>query len=220
MSSTISSHRSARQWCEHGSRARSSTSIAIRAALRFIPVRRRRNSSRRRPSTASRSIGQAERQTRPKSPSGGVFTSILTMRRSPARSLACARSISASRSSTPIPFAQSSRACSTASCQCSISARIPARAAIPDCARRLAPCWRRAGKRPSSTGASRAAGSRAPTASPSEGVEALQLELACRAYMQEPSVRRPRTGRRRSTKSARRRRARRSSACSRRFSRT
>ena len=61
MSSTILSHRSARHWCERGFRARSSTSIAIQAALRSIPVRRRRNSSQPRPSMANRSIGRAWR---------------------------------------------------------------------------------------------------------------------------------------------------------------
>jgi N-formylglutamate deformylase len=52
---------------------------------------------------------------------------------------------------------------------------------------------------------------------PGEGVEALQLELACRAYMHEPERQGPTTGRRRSTKSTRRRHARRSNAFSRRF---
>ena len=93
---------------------------------------------------------------------------------------------SASLSSTPIPFGQSFRACSRANCRCSISARIPARAATPDCARRSAPCWPRAGKRPSSTGASRAAGSRAPMGARAKASRLLQLELACRAYMHEP----------------------------------
>jgi N-formylglutamate deformylase len=56
---------------------------------------------------------------------------------------------------------------------------------------------------------------------PSEGVEALQLELACRAYIcTSPSVQGPTTGRRRSTKNARRRHARRSDAFSRRCSST
>ena len=50
---------------------------------------------------------------------------------------------------------------------------------------------------------------------PGEGVEAVQLELACRAYMPEPEGRRLGTGQRRSAKSSRRRRARRSGAFSR-----
>ena len=49
--------------CARGFRVPSSTSIAIRAAPRSIPVRRRRNCARPRPSTASRSIGRAERRT-------------------------------------------------------------------------------------------------------------------------------------------------------------
>ena len=81
-SSTISSRRSARRSCAQGFRARSSTSIAIRAAHRSIPARRRPSSARRRPSTASRSIAQGQRPTRPRSPSGGAFTSIPIMRRS------------------------------------------------------------------------------------------------------------------------------------------
>ncbi|MGC2785886.1 MAG: N-formylglutamate amidohydrolase [Roseiarcus sp.] len=68
----------------------------------------------------------------------------------------------------------------------STSARTPARAAPLDCAKRSAHCSPRVGKVPSSTGASRAAGLRAAYGKPSEGVEALQLELACRAYMREP----------------------------------
>ena len=52
------------------SRARSSTSIAIPPAPRSIPARRRPNSVRPPPSTASRSIGRAMRPTTQKSPSG------------------------------------------------------------------------------------------------------------------------------------------------------
>ena len=39
----------------------------------------------------------------------------------------------------------------------------------------------------SSTAASRAAGSPATTASPTSGVHAVQMELACRGYMREPA---------------------------------
>ena len=148
------------------------------------------------------------------------YTSILTMPRSPARSLACARSISASRSLTPIPFARSSRACSMANCQCSISARIPARAAIPGLREtvgavlaasgqtfvvdgRFKGGWiTRAYRRPAR--ASRRRSSSSPAAP------------TCRSR----SVRRPRTGRRPSTKSELRRPARRSNAFSRRSSST
>jgi N-formylglutamate amidohydrolase len=106
----------------------------------LIPARRRQNSSRRPRSTASRFIGPAERQTRLKSSSDGVFISLPTTWRSSPRLLACARSTSASRCSTPTPFGQSSRASSRASCRFSISARIQASAAALNCARQLAPC--------------------------------------------------------------------------------
>jgi N-formylglutamate amidohydrolase len=85
----------------------------IQAALRSIPVKRRRNSSQPRPLMASRFIGPAEPRTQQKSPSADVFTSTPIMRRSPARSRASARSTSGWLCSTPTPFGQSSRACST-----------------------------------------------------------------------------------------------------------
>ena len=202
-SSTILSSRSARPWCARGFRARSSTSIAIRAGPRFIPVRRRPNCARPRPSTASRSIGRAERRTRRRSASDGASTSIPTTPRSAARLRACA----ATFRRVALFDAHSIRSRDPASLRRRIAGvqsrdQFRARAAIPDCARRSARFSRRRVKAWSSTGASRAAGSRAPMASRSEGVEALQLELACRAYMREPERPAPTTGRRRSTKRA------------------
>ena len=180
--------RAARRDCgaHDGFRARSSTSIAIRAAPRSIPVRRRRNSSRPRPSTASRSIAQAWRQTQPKSQSGDVFTSILTMRRSAERSRACARSISASRCSTPIPFARSSRACSTANCPCSISGTNSGASCDPGLRETIGAVLAASGQTSVVDGRFKGGWITRAYGRPGEGVEAVQLELACRAYMQEP----------------------------------
>ena len=142
--------------------------------------------SRRRPSTASRSIGRARRRTRPKSPSGGVFTSIPTTRRSPSEiarlrqkhqrvALFDAHSI---RSIIPRLFdgelpvfnlgTNSGASCSPELRE-TIGAVLAASGQTSIVDGRFKGGW-----------ITRAYGR------PSEGVEALQLELACRAYMHEP----------------------------------
>ena len=83
--------------------------------------------------------------------------------------------------------ARSCRGSSKARCRCSISGRIPdvaARRSLSIRCRRSAP---RAGCRPSSTAGSRVATSRATMASRTSGVHAVQLELAMRGYLDEPT---------------------------------
>jgi hypothetical protein len=106
----------------------------------------------------------------------------------------------------------------TASCLCSISGPTPAQAAPPGCARRSAPCSPRAGERPSSTAASRAGGSPALMGGRAEGSRLCSSSLRAGPIWTSPSGRPLGTGQRRSTRPARRRRARRSGAFSRRSS--
>ena len=184
-SSMISPPASARRSSARRCRARSSTSTAIPAAPRSIPARRRPSFARRRPSTASRSIAPARRRTRrDRRATRALFRAL--SRRARRRDRAAARAHGASRSTTRTRSARASRACSMASCRCSTSE--PTRAA--PVRRRLRQAWaassRRAARATSSTAASKAAGSPAPSAIPQAGVDAIQMELACRAYMAEP----------------------------------
>ena len=139
--------RSARPSCARRFRARSSTSTAIPAAPRSIPGRRRRNSARRRPSTASRFIARARRPTRRRSPSAARALFRALSCGAPRRDRAPARRASARRALRRAfdPLA-SFRACSTANCRSSISARIPARAATRRCASASAASSPRAGE--------------------------------------------------------------------------
>ena len=130
--------------------------------------------------------GQAP--TRRRSPSGGGSISSPITPRSRAelaRLRATHRRVVLVR--RPLDPLARSRACSKASCRSSTSAPTTARAAIPRLTRggraRSAPP---AAPATSSTDGSRAAGSPAHFGRPQDGVHALQMELACRAYMPEP----------------------------------
>jgi hypothetical protein len=103
-----------------------------------------------------------------------------------------------------------------AHCPCSISVRVPARAAALNCARQLAPCSPQASKLPSSMGASRAAGSYAPMGGRAKASRLCSSNSLAEPTCRSPTIRHRRIGQRRSTKSAPRRRARQSSACLRR----
>jgi N-formylglutamate deformylase len=119
-----------------------------------------------------------------KSPSDGAFTSIPITRRSPPKSLACASSISASRCSTPTPFAQSSRAFSTVNCPCSISSS--GASCGPELRETIGAALAASKQTSIVDGRFKGGWITRAYGRPREGVEALQLELACRAYMHEP----------------------------------
>ena len=186
MSSTTLSPASARHWYARSSRARSSTSIAIQAAPRFIPAKRPRSCARPRLSTASRFIasGQApdaaEIAERRRADFDPYHAALRDRDRAPAPqhqrvALFDAHSI---RSVDPAPLRGRTA-------ECSISARIR---------RELRTRTARGGRRrparerrkPVVDGRFKGGWITRAFGEPDEGVEALQLELACRAYMHEP----------------------------------
>ena len=153
-----------------GSRARSSTSTAIRRGASLYPgqattelvpdhdLRRRAAVSRQ---ATSPDDGRDRRAPR-------ASTSTPITRRSQAEIARLRQTHRRSCSTTATPFARSSRACSRANCPCSTSARMAARAATPELAARgRQPAGRERAEPRRRTAASRAAGSRAPMASPS-----------------------------------------------------
>src|SRR5208282_4158511 len=183
------------------------------------PAARRPNSARRRPSTASRSIGRARRRALRGSPSAGEPSSIPITGRSAPRSRGCASAILASRCSTRTRSAPAFRGSSTASCRCSISGQTAARAAARNCGRRSAPRSPRAGRVLSSTAASGAAGSPAATASRARESRRSSSNSPAAATCSNPTSLRLPTGRSRSTTGARPVRGRLCAACWRRFCR-
>ncbi len=217
MSSTTLSNRSARHWCERGSRARSSTSIAIQAALRFIPAKRRQNLC---PTTTF--DGEPLYRLRPSAGRGRDRRAAASLLRSLPRG-------ARRRDRAPAPEASARRALFDAHSIRSVIPRLfdgelpvfnlgtnSGASCDPELRETVGAVLAASGQTSIVDGASRAAGSRAPSGSPSEGVEALQLELACRAYMHEPERPYARELANADRRKARRRRARRSSAFSRR----
>ena len=186
-SSTISSRRSARRWCARGFRARSSTSIAIRAAPRSIPVRRRPNSC---PTTtfdgeplyrAGRAPDAAEIAERRRlyfDPYHAALGGEIARLRQKHQRVALfdAHSI---RSLIPRLFDGELPVFNLGH---EFRRELRAR----DCARRSAPCSPRAGKASVVDGRFKGGWITRAYGRPREGVEAVQLELACRAYMHEP----------------------------------
>ena len=140
----------------------------------------------RRPSTASRSIATARRRRRPRSSAARRATSRPITRRSPPRSRAL-RAMHTARRALRLPFDPLGDPAPVRrrTAGCSTSAPTTARACDPALARARSSVdlRREPAGRTSSTAASRAAGSPATTASPADGVHAVQMELALRGYL-------------------------------------
>ena len=183
-SSMTSPRSSARPPCTLRSRARSSTSTAIRPAFRSIRGRRRPACVRPRPSTAVRSTATAPcRLPRRSSGASGSISRPITWR-SRTRSSACVRSTPrvvlydchSIRSVIPRLFPGELPVFNIgtndgAACDPALASAV---------ARDLR---RRASGPPWSTAASRAAGSRGTTAGPADGIHVVQMELAIRGYL-------------------------------------
>ncbi len=121
------------------------------------------------------------------SPSAAAPILIPIMRLSAARSAACAGRIAASRSMIAIRSDRRSPASSTASCRFSISGtntRRKRRSGVDRGGRRNA--CRRADRAFVVDGQFKGGSITRGFGQPDEGVHALQMELACRAYMREP----------------------------------
>ena len=212
---TISSRRSARHWCAQ----------AFAPIIDVNPIQAERplswpgddgtrpNHNLRRRSPRSAGLGAG---MRPTLQSGDVYTSIPTTRRRRRDRAPPPKAAAGRVCSTPIPFARSSRACSRASCRCSISARIPARQR-PGVGGTVGAVLAASGQSSIVDGRFEGGWITRAYGRPSQGVEALQLDSPAGPTSRSPTIRRQRTGQRRSTKIARRRHSRQSGACSRRF---
>ncbi len=149
--------------------------------------------------------GQAPDARMKSATGGGVISTPITPRSRP-RSPACGRNSAGWRSTTPIRSARASRGCSMASCRSSTSEQILAASCSRAVAReRSATCSPRAARARSIDGRFKGGWITRAYGDPDAGVEAMQMELACRAYMREPERPQRRTGRPRSTPRERRR---------------
>jgi hypothetical protein len=128
----------------------------------------------------------ARRRTPPRSPADAPPSSIRITRPSPARSTGCVAAWARWCCTTPTRSARMRRACSTARCRSSTSARTSGQTCDPALTAAVEAACDASGLSRVTNGRFKGGWTTRRYGQPTQGVHAIQMELACRGYMDEP----------------------------------